>query len=253
MKLQIAKDNYIKPITKEFTVSLDSDSILSEPKKYKLLVASDLHLGYIINRKVLEKYVEVINEQAPDIVVVVGDLIDYYLEPLKEEGCDEVLRLLDPPKGVYFIPGNHEYKTNIDENLNWIHDAGFTILKDSIANIDNELYLIGWDDRINISHRTDLVSLIEKTPSLQTSILFTHQPEDISEAYRLNIPLTISGHTHNGHVFPFNWGVYIKDHFYGFHQEENTCSYVTSGMGLSGLPLKLMADSEFAVFNIEIK
>lgn len=250
MKLEMAKDDYVRPEIKEIPISLQADSVKGS---YKLLVASDLHLGYTINRPVLEKYVDLINQEKPDIVVIVGDLIDYYLEPLVEERCDEVLRRLNPPQGAYFVPGNHEYKLNIDANLAWIRKAGLTVLKDSVVAIDDNLYLIGWDDKENEENRASLDNLVKKSPSLERTILFAHQPQDITEAYRLQIPLTVSGHTHNGQVFPGNLGKHLSDNFYGLHENGKSISYTSSGIGLTGFPVKLMTRSEIVVFNIEIK
>jgi Predicted phosphohydrolases len=255
-KVEISKDNFINPDVKEFSFQFDTlpDSIPSDSiTAYKLLTVSDLHLGYLINKSVLKKYVDVINSLQPDIIVVDGDLIDYYLAPLIEERMDLELKKLKAPHGVYFVPGNHEYKVNPEADFEWIRSAGITVLKDSIANIDDKLYLIGWDDRSNEENRASLKSLFAKVPNKESCILFAHQPKDIKEALALNIPLTISGHTHNGQFFPANLISFFQDNFYGLQQEGDNYSYTTSGLGLSGMPVRIVSQSEIAVFNIEIK
>lgn len=255
--IHISGDNYAEPTAREFTFDFpaptaEADS-LQLPTSYKIVVISDLHLGYIINRKVLEQYIKVVNKQEPDIVVIVGDLIDYYLDPLIEEGMDVELMNFRASKGVFFIPGNHEYKTDITENLEWIKKAGITVLRDSVAGIDDQLFLIGWDDRKNEENRMPLNELLTHTPALASSILFVHQPKDFEEAFKHNIPLSVAGHTHRGQLFPGNALSILQNNFYGMNEDpEGSSAYTTSGIGMTGMPIKTSGYSEIVIFRINI-
>jgi len=256
VRLQMAKNNFIAPDTKEYAFEFQTDTpidSLGQEHSYRIVAVSDLHLGYIINRSVLARYVDEINQQSPDIVVIAGDLIDYYLDPLIEEKADEEFRRIEAPKGVYFVLGNHEYKRDVEDNLAWIRNAGMIVLRDSVANIDDQLYLIGRDDLKNKENRMSWQELIKKTPTPERSILFVHQPNDIKEADGYHIPLAIAGHTHNGQIFPFNLIRHFNDYYYGFFEKNGMSSYTTSGLGLSGFPLMIMSHSEMLVFDITIK
>ncbi len=254
-QLYIGYENFLHPRVRTFSYAFNSPPAPGAlPRyRYKLLVASDLHLGYIIDKKVLQQYVEIINAQQADIVVIDGDLIDYTLRPLVATRMDEDLRKIRAPKGVYFIPGNHEYKFDPEIRLNWIAGTGMTVLKDSVADIDNALWLIGRDDRKNEDHRLPMDELIKKVDISKPCILFAHQPGDIPDACRYGIPLTVCGHTHGGQVFPMNvLGRLLYTKVYGMTQTDRCSFYVTSGLGLSGFPLRISSHSEIVVFNIEI-
>jgi Predicted phosphohydrolases len=246
---------FLHPGLRTFTFSFNKPEVPGiRPKAtYKLLVAADLHLGYVINKDVLEAYVDLINDQHADIVVINGDLVDYTMRPLIETGMDEELRKLKAPYGIYFVPGNHEYKFDPEERFEWIRNAGITVLKDSSVTINSTLTLIGRDDRSQKDKRKPLADLLKKTDTSYPYILFTHQPGDLKEIYRYRIPLTICGHTHGGQVFPGNVASYIMyTNPYGWQRRGESASYTTSGLGLSGLPLRVGTRSEIVVFYIEI-
>jgi predicted MPP superfamily phosphohydrolase len=247
-------ENYLHPKMKTipFTFNKPGDQSVSPNASYRLLVASDLHLGYIVGANRLRQYVEFINSRNPDIVVIDGDLIDFTLRPLIAGKMDEELRKIKAPKGIFFVPGNHEYKFNPELKLDWIAKAGFTILKDSVVVIDDNLTLIGRDDRVN-KKRLYIETLMSKADLQKPCIFFAHQPGDIIDGYRYDIPLTVCGHTHGGQVFPVNiLGTLVYTNVYGLQKHDDSYSYTTSGLGLSGFPLRIASDSEIVVFNIEI-
>jgi predicted MPP superfamily phosphohydrolase len=240
----------VKQIPFEFNKPGESSA---KPKKtYRILVVSDLHLGYIVHSEMLKQYVGFMNDLHPDIVVIDGDLVDYTLRPLITGKMDDELRKIKAPKGVFFIPGNHEYKFNSELKLDWISRAGLTVLKDSVANIDHCLYLIGRDDRSN-KNRLRIEELISKVDPTKPCIFLAHQPGDIRDAYRYGIPLTVCGHTHGGQVFPMNLiSRFLYTNSYGLQKKGKSYSYTTSGLGLSGFPMRIGSHSEGIIFNIEI-
>jgi predicted MPP superfamily phosphohydrolase len=249
-----SNDRYLEPQKRNFSIELNTacNDNIQNGESYKLLVVSDLHLGYIINKEALKKYVSVINAQNADIIVIAGDLIDFYLEPLEIQKMDEDLKCLYAPHGVYFIPGNHEYKIDAEIDLEWIRKTGITVLRDSVANIGSKLQLIGRDDRKNKENRMAWNDLMIQTDSSKAQILIAHNPKDINEV--ADIPLVICGHSHNGQVFPINFLCRILyPNSYGFKRKGNVCTYTTSGIGLSGFPLRICSESELVIFNVEIK
>ena len=258
LNLYIGYKNFLHPKVRNISFEFNKESAsagasASIPKAtYKLVVVSDLHLGYIVDKERLSQYVELINAQKPDILVVDGDLIDYTMKPLIAGKMNEELQKLEAPKGKFLILGNHEYKFDPKLRFDWISKAGFTILRDSVALIDNTLCLIGRDDRVN-KNRLPIEELMSKVNLEKPCIFFAHRPSDIKEGYSYGIPLTVCGHTHCGQAFPGNLvGRLLYSNVYGMQQKGTSYSYTTSGLGASGFPLRIASNSELVVFEIEI-
>ncbi|MDR2086808.1 MAG: metallophosphoesterase [Dysgonamonadaceae bacterium] len=250
---QSSSDRYLEPQIKKYAFHFDAaNDTLETPTNYKLLVVSDLHLGYLIDKTVLQKYVTVMNAQQADLIVIAGDLVDYYLEPLEKQQMDSELKKLSAPLGIYFVPGNHEYKINAEACFEWIRNAGIQVLRDSVVTIGNRFQLIGRDDRKNKDHRMEWESLLAKTDAAMPRILVSHQPGDIEDGVASNIPLIICGHTHQGQIFPVNLlGYLLYSNLYGLKKEGNSASYTTSGLGLSGFPFRIGSKSEMVIFTVE--
>ena len=246
-------ENFIHPAVNYYTYTFGVGEEGARAR-FRLVVATDLHLGYIVNTQALERFVNAMNAQQPDIVVMGGDLIDYGLHPLVAGAMDTTLRRIQAPHGIFFILGNHEYKRETERSLRWIAErCGMTVLRDSVVKIDSTLYLIGRDDRKNREKRLSLEELLEKTDPAFPCILFSHQPGDIPDSYRCGVPLTICGHTHGGQVFPANWMVrWIFPNGYGWQYSGASASYTSSGLGVSGFPLRIGSRSELVVLDIEI-
>jgi predicted MPP superfamily phosphohydrolase len=250
-----SKDNYIESQIVDYSFRFQSpvpDSAQTKTK-YKLVLVSDIHLGYLIDKKVLQKYVNILNAQQADILIINGDLIDYYLEPLIAQNVENDLKQLYAPQGVYFVPGNHEYKIDVEACLEWIRKAGISVLRDSVVTIDNQLQLIGRDDRKNKGNRMEWDKLMAQSDPTRARILITHQPGDIKEVSEYNLPLILCGHTHRGQIFPVNLiGFLLFHNPYGLQKESaSSYSYTTAGLGLSGFPFRIGNESEIAIFNIE--
>ena len=251
--------NFTHPVIKNYSFDFNrtsfgvvSDYVAAE-STYKMLVASDLHLGYIVDVRMLKKYVSLINDQHPDIVVIDGDLIDWNLYPLVESNMQEELKKIKASKGVYFVPGNHEYKFDIDAALAWITQSGMTVLKDTIVSIDNKLWLIGRDDKKNENKKPVDEFINGFNTTSEPCIMLVHRPENIKEALEYNIPLVICGHTHYGQIFPANLLAHLfYSNPYGWKKINGCYSCTTSGLGLSGFPLRIGSRSEAIVFDIRI-
>ena len=241
------------PVVQYYTYTFGEDGN-DVRARFRLLVASDLHLGFIINARFLEHFVDEMNAQQPDIVVINGDLVDYGLRSLIIGKMDSILCRIQAPQGKFFIPGNHEYKIEPEQCLQWISDrCGLTVLRDSVVMIDSTLYLIGRDDRKNKEKRLPIEKLLGKTDPAFPRIFFSHQPGDIPDSYRCGVPLTICGHTHGGQLFPVNWMVrWIFLNGYGWRYSGKQASYTSSGLGVSGVPLRIGSRSEMLVLEIEV-
>lgn len=217
----------------------------------RIVAISDLHLGYGIKEKELDSWVELINKENPDLILIAGDIIDSSLRPLVEGHYAESLRKLKAPMGVYACMGNHEYLSGQSESVQFIRDAGITLLRDASAEVDSTLYIVGRDDRMNSSRKTleELVSNLDKTKPI---ILLDHQPYHLEEAENNGIDLQISGHTHQGQVWPISMvtkAMYEIDH--GYKVKGNTNIYVSSGIGIWGGKFRIGTQSEYVVIDIK--
>ncbi|MDR2894808.1 MAG: metallophosphoesterase [Alistipes sp.] len=215
-----------------------------------VVAASDLHLGFGIGRGELSRWVDIINSEKPDAVLLAGDVIDTSVRPLWQGDYAAELRRLDAPWGVFAIPGNHEYISDIDSSIRFFTHAGITPLRDSIAVLAGGVVIVGRDDRPRDGRKT----IEELTASLfddQTTILLDHQPYRLDEAADAGIDLQISGHTHRGQIWPITW---ITDRMFecshGHYQKGSTRYYITQGLGIWGGKLRIGSRSEYIVINI---
>ncbi len=216
------------------------------------VVISDTHLGNLIRKERLSNWVELINEQKPDIILIAGDLIDHSLKTVELQKMEEELLQLKATYGVYAIPGNHDYYAGIEGTLKFMKRSGITVLRDSVVIIDNKIALIGRDDITN-RNRRQLGSLVEGLNSGMPRIVLDHQPHSMGESLDNQIDLHISGHTHNGQIFPLNLIVAkIYELGYGYKKTGNTHYFVSSGLGLWGAPLRFGTRSEIVSIMLKV-
>ena len=218
-------------------------------RDYRMVMATDLHLGFHNRRAELARWVDLINAEHPDLVLIAGDIIDISLRPLEEEHMAEELRRLEAP--VYACLGNHEYFSNEPRAREFFKEAGIHLLSDSATVIDSTLCIIGRDDRTN-RQRKELSTLAAATdPSLYT-ILLDHQPYNLEQAEECHIDFQFSGHTHRGQVWPISW---VTDAIYecswGEHRRGDTRYYVSSGLGIWGGKFRIGTQSEYVVATLK--
>lgn len=219
-------------------------------KELKIAAFSDIHLGVAIDKKKLQKYVQLINNQHPDLILIAGDLIDNNVLPLEKERMQEEINQLQAPLGVYFCLGNHEYLSNIESGMKFLRKTNMTLLIDSVAHVEDSFWIIGRNDKEG-GHRKPLNKLVAQTNPLQPLFLLDHQPYCPEEAVKEGIDLQFSGHTHDGQLWPLNLivkKVYEVSH--GYKKTGNTQLYVSSGLGLWGPPYRVGTQSELVIFNI---
>lgn len=219
----------------------------SMAKPIKLVMMSDLHLGYHNRREELRRWVDMMNEEHADAILIAGDIIDMSMRPLKEERMYEEFKRLNAP--VYACLGNHEYYSGEPDAQKFYEQAGIHLLRDSCAVVD-DLCVIGRDDRTN-QHRKTLTDIMKQADRSKFTILLDHQPYHLEQAERQKIDFQFSGHTHHGQVWPISW---ITENIYecafGAHQRGGTRYYVSSGIGIWGGKFRIGTRSEYIVATI---
>ncbi len=217
-------------------------------RDYKIVMLSDLHLGYHNRRAELDRWVEMINAEQPDHVLIAGDIIDMSIRPLTEDHMADGLRDIQAP--VTACLGNHEYFSSHPKALRFFKEAGIQLLRDSAMQV-GPFTFIGRDDRM-YRHRKDLRLLTEGIDSATYTILLDHQPYHLEEAEQCGIDLQLSGHTHEGQVWPISWITHaLYECAYGEWQRGSTHYYISSGMGIWGGKFRIGTQSEYVVINIK--
>ncbi len=223
----------------------------------KILMASDIHLGALIGERQELKLVRIINEQKPDLVLLCGDLVDGDIGPVLRKKLGKHIQEISTPLGVYAIPGNHEYIGGIQNTLPYLKSINIKVMRDEVVTLSDGIQLVGRDDRDSrrMGGESNPHELKELTKGLDHSkpiIVMNHQPFNLQEAVEVGADLHLSGHTHNGQMWPFN---YITEAIYelswGLKQKGNTTFYVSSGFGSWGPPVRTGNTPEVVVFMIK--
>ena len=216
-------------------------------RKMKVVMLSDLHLGYHNRRSEFAKWVDKINEEKADLILVAGDIIDKNIQPLEEQEMHQEFLRLNAP--VVACLGNHEYYGGESNALLFYKKADITLLRDSVTTV-GDLYIIGRDDRSNPKRKTlsELMKGVDRTKYL---VVLDHQPIQLEEAEQNGIDFQLSGHTHHGQVWPISWITEsIYECAFGEWQRGSTRYYVTSGIGIWGGKFRIGTRSEYVVAEI---
>lgn len=225
-------------------------------KDINIIMVSDVHSGTIITNRRLNKLVDTINSQLPDIVIFAGDLIDDDIDIFERRKYGEILKQINSKYGVYAVLGNHEYiSKNIEKVKKCYKEANINLLIDEVIKVDG-VYIIGRDDlsstRFNGKDRLDIKELASSIDKDYLIISIDHQPRNINEVKDGGVDIMLSGHTHKGQFFPINYITgRIYDIDYGKLQQDNFTLIVSSGFGTWGPPIRLATPSE--IVKIKIK
>ena len=221
-------------------------------KDYTIVMASDLHLGYHNTRSDLAKWVDMINAERPDLVLLAGDIVDISVRPLLEEGMAEEFRRIEAP--VYTCLGNHEYYSHTPQARRFCQDAQIQVLCDTSVLIDSSLLVIGRDDRTNSKRKAvgELVSVAYADGERPYTILLDHQPYDLNLSEEAGVDFQFSGHTHYGQVWPVSWITRsMYECAWGEHRRGATRYYVSSGLGIWGGKFRIGTNSEYVVASLK--
>jgi len=214
----------------------------------KVLFLSDVHATPVNDGRIFDSILRVSNETKPDLILMGGDIVDDKSNQLYRIGIHKKLQELSAPLGIYTCPGNHEYITGKEDTFAFLTNSGVHVLSDSVVTIKDIIQLIGRDDS---RKRKSLEALKAQTSDALPIILLDHQPFHLEQAEQFGIDLQLSGHTHHGQMFPFNWITKkIYEVSWGYKQKGNTQYYVSSGAGTWGPPVRVGSNSEIILFTI---
>ncbi len=217
---------------------------------FSIVQISDLHIGGLIDKDFIKASVQKINALKPDIVFITGDLIDTALEHI--EDAVRELDAISSKHGVYYILGNHEYFHDPLKIIDFIKTTQITLLLNENVTIDAlKLNVVGVTDRIGYRVgllQPDIHKAFKGSNSDYKTILLAHQPRYIEELENYTPELILSGHTHGGQIWPFEYLVRLQQPYVkGLHKLPNGSHiYVNSGIGFWGPPMRLASQAEIA-------
>ena len=248
--------NALIPVVREYNITIDKPA--GEIKSLRIAAVSDIHLGSIIRKRSIKKLSSMLKEINPDLVLLLGDIVDGEIGPVLR---GDLLQYFTCPKcreGIYAIAGNHEYIGGAGKTIPYIESKGIRVLKDEVITLDGGIQLIGRIDkdarRFYGKNRKSLDELILQADTTKPMILLDHQPFHIDESVKNGIDLQLSGHTHNGQMWPLNYLTrLIYEVSYGYLMRENTQVIVSSGYGLWGPRVRSGSRSEVLLINLTFR
>ena len=214
---------------------------------YRIVQWSDVHIGPTIQRRFVESLVERTNALDADAIVITGDLIDGYVDDLRDAIAP--LRDLRARDGVFVVTGNHEYYWRANEWVEEFARLGLTFLKNEHRVINGDLVIAGVTDPAG--HKPDAGAALKGAPNDAFTILLAHRPQTVKAAAELGVDLQLSGHTHGGQFFPFNLLIrWFQPVVAGLHRLSDTLLYVSRGTGYWGPPSRLGVGGEITLIEL---
>ncbi|MBC7545919.1 MAG: metallophosphoesterase [Candidatus Sericytochromatia bacterium] len=215
---------------------------------FRIVQISDVHVGQTIGQGFIEALVAQINALQPDLIAITGDLVDGSVANIGAAVAP--LAGLRAPHGVFFVTGNHEYYSAVTDWLPFLTGLGIRVLRNERVPIEQAgagFDLAGIDDFLaeGFGHGPDLPKALAGRDPDRPVVLLAHQPRAIFEAARLGVSLQLSGHTHGGQIFPFNYLVKLQQPYVsGLHRHGDSQIYVSRGTGYWGPPMRVGAPPE---------
>ncbi|MFD3944154.1 metallophosphoesterase [Streptomyces sp. NPDC058579] len=218
---------------------------------YRIAVVSDIHIGPILGRAHTQRIVETINSTQPDLIAVVGDLVDGTVENLGSAA--EPLARLRARHGSFFVTGNHEYFSGADAWVDHVRELGLRPLRNKRLEIAAGFDLAGVDDIAGESEGQgpDFAAALGDRDLAKAAVLLAHQPIVIDDAVRHGVDLQLSGHTHGGQLWPGNYLAELANPTVaGLERYGDTQLYVSRGAGAWGPPVRVGAPSDITVVQL---
>ncbi len=215
---------------------------------FSIAQISDIHIGPTIKRGYLQAIVNVVNKLGVDMVAVTGDLVDGTVADLAPHVAP--LAGLSSTHGTYFVTGNHEYYSGVHAWIVELERLGLRVLMNEHVVLAHGLVLAGVADwsagYFDSSHRSDPHAALAGAPAdSPVKLLLAHQPRSAVEAQKAGFDLQLSGHTHGGQFWPWNFFVRFQQPFTaGLNRLASLWVYTSRGTGYWGPPKRFGAPSE---------
>jgi len=241
------RNNY--PQIREYSVEIPKRS--SEIRQLKIAFTADFHLRETTSRRLMDRFVEKVNAASPDIVLIGGDVLEGDRQGERLDEFQAQFRRLKSKYGVYGVPGNHDLRGA--SAMTFFDQAGIRLLQDAVEQIDNAFYLVGRNDG-RFKGRKSINELLQDCDRSLPVIVLEHRPTDLDNVSQSSADILLSGHTHNGQLFPVN---FITKRYYelswGYILKIRTHVFVTSGIQVWGPPVRTAGSSEILIVNVSFR
>ena len=258
--------------TTKYDISIDKKA--GKLDSLNVVLIADLHLGYNIGCRHMEKMVEKINAQNPELVVVAGDIFDNEYEALENpDRLVAILRGIQSKYGVYACYGNHDIQEKILAGFTFggkekkessvkmdefLEKSGITLLRDEYVLIDDSFYLYGRPDYERpgrgIDERKSPQEITEDLDLSLPVLVIDHEPRELQELADAGVDADLCGHTHDGQLFPGNLTIKLMwENACGYLKKGDMHSIVTSGVGLFGPNMRVGTKSEICDIMMHFK
>ena len=225
----------------------------------RLLHLSDVHAGVHMEQDKMQALVAQANALGADLIVQTGDMID--IDPAYIPHYVRAFRELSAPLGVVTVLGNHDRYTGADAVIRGVRDAGQVFVRNDVHVIERggaTLALVGIDDPRNWKaddpQPLDIDLALRRTPRDAFQILLAHRPGAFDGAAPRGIPLTLAGHIHGGQfylpILGWSAGRLITKYVMGHFRQGNSQLYVSRGIGVVGVPIRVFVPPEIALLEL---
>ncbi|MDD3185834.1 MAG: metallophosphoesterase [Anaerostipes sp.] len=245
----------------------------TKTKQLKVVLIADLHLGYSIGNEHMKEMVDKINQMNPDIVCVAGDVFDNDIRAIKNiDETADTLSQIQSKYGTYVSWGNHDLDEKIlagftfggrkksadTPMMKFFRKSNMKLLSDQGVLINDEFYLVGRQDaeraRKVTNGRKTPKELLKNLDSSKPILVMDHEPSELGELARSGADVDLSGHTHDGQMFPANiLTSFMWENSCGYLKKEDMQSIVTSGVGVWGPAMRVGTKSEICEITIDFK
>jgi predicted MPP superfamily phosphohydrolase len=237
------------PHVREYSIGIPRQS--SEIRQLKIGFISDFHLRETSSRQLMNQFVEKVNAENPDIVLIGGDALEGDRQGERLGEFEAQFRRLKPKYGVYGVPGNHDLRGL--GAMGFFERAGIHLLRDAVEKVDDAFYLVGRNDERS-GGRKPINELLPYCDKSLPVIVLDHRPTDLENVSQSGADILLSGHTHNGQLFPVNFITkYRYELSWGYKRKRHTHFFVTSGIQVWGPPVRTAGDSEILIINVSFR
>ncbi len=222
---------------------------------FRIAQITDLHYGFFMPDRFLERVVRRVNAIEPDLIACTGDFVHARGKMSNIDAVWDHLERLQAPWGVWAVLGNHDHYLNFGRSLNRMTRKGMSLRHRSVPleRGESRIWIGGVGDHQTDEERVDMA--FRGVPAEACKILLAHNPETADSPFRTTVDLVVSGHTHGGQVkipfisppkLPVRNGRYIS----GLMQTERTRLFISRGIGWAGLPVRFNCFPEIAVLEL---
>ena len=235
---------------------INTSKLPKEAGRVRIAQISDLHLSVTVGKHVIDRIIEIIEREKPDIIVSTGDLVDGIVRHVNH--LSGRLRKLNARYGKFAVTGNHEFYGGLRHTVKFIEDSGFTVLRDSGVAVENIINIAGMDftggettGYSNDAPRQDEREMLLKLRPGLFTLLLKHR-SDIKEESLGLFDLQLSGHSHKGQIFPVNLAtMFMFQYHTGFTKlAKGSAIYTSRGTGTAGPPVRFLSTPEITIIDI---